>query len=105
MMSMLVMSTYQRMMDDMSHGATTNYSINHVYNGKVFSGPEQFPLILREVAASGVPLKACKSQARKSTGTRLSNTSIICLTVWDILGKLRLNPDKNYALEGRCFQK
>gem|GEM_PF-3334262 len=72
------------------------------YYGTVFSGPEQFPLILREVAASGVPLKPCKSEARKSTGTRLSNTSIICLTVWDILGKLRLNPDKSYALEGRC---
>ena len=47
----------------------------------------------------GDSTKACKSRVLRNTGERLSNTSLICPTVWDTLAKVRLNPDERLRLE------
>ncbi len=38
--------------------------------------------------------KPCKSEGLYDTGRMLSNTSIICPTVWDSHGKLWVKPDR-----------
>ena len=58
----------------------------------------EYPLILREAAAIGIRLSHA-SLGSQDTGKMLSNTSIICLWVWDNLGKLRLIPDRKIVLE------
>ena len=51
-------------------------------------------------------IKPCKSEGlARGTGVLLSNTSIICLQVWDNLGKLRLNPDRSGWLECTLTEK
>ena len=59
---------------------------------------KEYPLILREGAAIGIRQRHA-SLGSQDTGKMLSNTSIICLWVWDNLGKLRIIPDMKIVLE------
>ena len=64
---------------------------------------QQFPLILREVAAIGVRLSHA-SLFSSEDGKMLSNTSIICPWVWNNFAKVKLIPDMRKILECSFFE-